>query len=103
MFQDETGFTQHPRVGRGWGKRGERLRIPTTSQHHERLNVSGWVAPLLGRYGMIRTPRGNREGLATTSFHGARDSSKAVPPLPFFTVSYNQKAGYGSPSPAFCQ
>lgn len=62
MFQDETGFTQHPRVGRGWGKRGERLRIPTTSQHHARLNVSGWVAPLLGRYGLVRTPRGNREG-----------------------------------------
>ena len=62
MFQDETGFPLHPRVGRGWGKRGERLRIPTTSQHQQRLNVSGWVAPLLGRYGMVRTPRGNREG-----------------------------------------
>jgi len=31
-------------------------------QHRERLNLSGWVVPLLGRYGMVRTPRGNREG-----------------------------------------
>jgi len=38
------------------------LRIPTTSQHQERLNLSGWVAPLLGRYGLVRTPRGNRAG-----------------------------------------
>jgi len=38
------------------------LRIRTTSQHRERLNVSGWVAPLLGRYGLVRTPQGNRDG-----------------------------------------
>jgi transposase len=62
VFQDETGFTLHPRLGRGWAKRGARLRIPTTSQHQQRLNLSGWVAPLLGRYGLIRTPNGNREG-----------------------------------------
>lgn len=62
VFQDETGFSLHPRLGRIWGKRGERVRIPTTSQHQHRLNLSGWVAPLLGRFGMIRTPKGNREG-----------------------------------------
>lgn len=62
MFQDETGFTLHPRLGFGWARRGERLRVPTTSQHHTRLNLSGWVAPLLGRHGMIRTEHGNREG-----------------------------------------
>ena len=49
-------------MGRGWAKRGQRLRIPTTSQHRERLNLSGWVAPLLGRYGLVKTPRGNRAG-----------------------------------------
>ena len=38
------------------------MRIPTTSQHHKRLNVFGWVAPLFGRRGMIRTPNGNRDG-----------------------------------------
>lgn len=62
MFEDETGFTMHPRVGRGWAKKGQRLRIPTTSQHHNRLNVFGWVAPMLGRKGMIKTPNGNRDG-----------------------------------------
>ena len=46
----------------GWARRGERLRVPTTSQYRERLNLFGWVAPLLGRRGMIRRPRGNREG-----------------------------------------
>lgn len=62
VFEDETGFTLHPRLGRGWAKRGKRLRIPTTSQHRERLNVFGWVAPLLGRKGILRQPEGNREG-----------------------------------------
>ena len=41
---------------------GQRLRVPTTSQHHNRLNVFGWVAPLLGRMGVLRCPQGNREG-----------------------------------------
>jgi transposase len=59
-------------VGRGWGKRGQRLRIPTTSQHRERLNLSGWVAPLLGRTGLIRTPRGNRAGFVVALRHLAR-------------------------------
>lgn len=69
MFQDETGFTLHPRLGRAWAKRGERLRIPTTSQHHRRLNLSGWVAPLLGRQGMIQTAEGNREGFLQVLQH----------------------------------
>ena len=62
VFQDETGFSLHPRLGRGWVKIGHRLRILTTSQHRGRLNISGWVAPLLGRYGMIKTQRGDRQG-----------------------------------------
>lgn len=62
VFQDESGFTVHPRLGRGWALRGQRLRIPTTSQHQQRLNLSGWVAPLLGRYGLVRTIRGDRHG-----------------------------------------
>lgn len=61
-FEDETGYTLHPRLGMGWAKRGQRLRIPTTSQHRTRLNIFGWVAPLLGRTGLIRHPQGNREG-----------------------------------------
>lgn len=51
----------HPRLSRGWAKKGNRLKIPTTSQHRVRLNVSGWVCPLLGRYGMIKTQRGDHE------------------------------------------
>ncbi|MBI2848754.1 MAG: transposase [Chloroflexi bacterium] len=69
VFQDETGFSLHPRLGRGWAKRGQRLRVPTTSQHHERLNLSGWVAPLLGKKGLIRTDRGNREGFLKVLAH----------------------------------
>lgn len=38
------------------------MRIPTTSQHYQRLNIFGWVAPLLGRKGLMRSPQGNREG-----------------------------------------
>ncbi|MBI4331722.1 MAG: transposase, partial [Chloroflexi bacterium] len=52
----------HPRLGRGWAKKGKRLKVPTTSQHQKRLNVSGWVAPLLGRKGLIRTANGDHEG-----------------------------------------
>src|SRR5712691_1938418 len=59
VFEDETGFTLHPRLGRGWAKRGQRLRVATRSAHRERLNIFGWVAPLLGRRGMLRHPQGN--------------------------------------------
>lgn len=62
MFEDETGFSLHPRLGVGWAKRGRRLRIATTSEHRKRLNLFGWVAPLLGRAGLMRSPSGNREG-----------------------------------------
>jgi transposase len=62
VFEDETGFTLHPRLGRGWCKIGHRLHVPTTSQHRKRLNIFGWVAPLLGRMGMRRSPQGNRDG-----------------------------------------
>lgn len=41
----------------------------TTSQHQQRLNVSGWVAPLLGRIGMVQTERGNRDGFIEVLKH----------------------------------
>lgn len=56
-------------MGRGWAKIGQRLRIPTTSQHRERLNVFGWVAPLLGRQGLLRMPKGNRDGFLAVLIH----------------------------------
>lgn len=46
----------------GWAKIGKRLRIPTSSDHHMRLNVFGWVAPLIGKSGILRVAKGNREG-----------------------------------------
>jgi hypothetical protein len=59
---DETGFTLHLRLGRGWGKHGERLRVPTMSQHRTQLHLGEGVAPLLGRSGVLRLPRGDRTG-----------------------------------------
>lgn len=47
-------------------QRGQRLRVPTTSTYNSRLNLSGWVAPLLGRHSLIRTQHGNREGFEAT-------------------------------------
>lgn len=69
VFQDETGFTLHPRLGFGWAKRGKRLRVPTTSQHRHRVNIAGWVAPLLGRMGTVQTDRGDREGFLKVLRH----------------------------------
>ena len=69
VFQDESGFTLHPRLGWGWAQRGWRLRIPTASQHRQRLNLSGWVAPLLGRSGIIQTARGDRQGFLRVLRH----------------------------------
>lgn len=43
--------------------------MPTTSQHHQRLNLSGWVAPLLGKKGLVRTAKGNREGFLQVLQH----------------------------------
>lgn len=45
------------------------MRIPTASQHRTRLNLSGWVAPLLGRAGLVRTPRGDRAGFLQVLGH----------------------------------
>ena len=61
MFEDESGFSKHPRLSRLWTRRGQRARIPTRSEHRQRLNVFGWVAPLLGRHGMMRLPKGNTQ------------------------------------------
>jgi hypothetical protein len=72
VFQDESGFTLHPRLGRGWAKRGEQLRVATTSCHRTRLNLAGWVAPQLGRRGMIQTVRGDREGFLRVLRHLCR-------------------------------
>lgn len=69
MFEDETGFTLHPRVGRVWAKKGRRVCIPTTSHHSTRLNIFGWVAPLLGKSGLVKAPKGNRSGFLNCLKH----------------------------------
>jgi len=38
------------------------LKVLTTSQHQKRLNVFGWVAPLMGKQGIVRTANGDRSG-----------------------------------------
>ena len=58
VFEDETGFTLHPRLGRGWAKRGQRLRVATRSVHRKRLNLFGWVAPCWGDGACSALPRG---------------------------------------------
>jgi len=69
VFQDETGFTLHPRLGRGWVRIDQRLRVANTSQHWKRLNLSRWVGPLLGRYGMVQTERSDRQGFIKVLRH----------------------------------
>jgi len=69
VLEDETGFTLHPRLGRGWAKRGQRLRVATRSAHRERLTLFGWVAPLLGRRGLLRQPHGNHAGFLAALRH----------------------------------
>jgi len=41
VFQDETVFSLHPRLGRGWAERGKPSKVPSTSQNRKRLNLSG--------------------------------------------------------------
>lgn len=56
-------------MGRGWAKRGTPFKVPTTSEHGKRLNLSGWVAPLLGRRSVIRTHKGDRQGFLKVLKH----------------------------------
>ena len=59
VFEDKTGFSKHPRLSRLWTPCGQRARIPTRNEHRQRLNVFGWVAPLLGRHGMMHLAKRN--------------------------------------------
>jgi len=56
-------------LGHGWAKRGQRLRVATRSVHRKRLNLFGWVAPLLGRRGLLRAPQGNHHGFLDALRH----------------------------------
>jgi len=41
VFEDETGFSEHPRISRVWARRGQPFRVPTASNHRRRLCL--WV------------------------------------------------------------
>ena len=45
-----------------WVKKGKQPYVLTKSQHHKRLNVFGWVDPIVGKHGMVRQEKGNTNG-----------------------------------------
>ena len=60
LFADEAGFSLHPKLGKIWFKKGSQQPVVyTRSQHHKRLNVTGWVDPVNGLHGIIKCKRGN--------------------------------------------
>jgi hypothetical protein len=54
LFEDEAGFSLHPALGRIFGKKGEKYYVITTSKHHKRLNLFGWVDPLNGWHATMK-------------------------------------------------
>ena len=62
LFEDETGFSLHPKLGRVWGKKGAKSYVYTKSQHQKRLNLFGWVDPLNGLHGVMKWVRGDTDG-----------------------------------------
>jgi hypothetical protein len=55
LFEDETGFGMHPKLGRIWVKRGIQTYVDTHSQHQKRLNLFGWVDPLDGFHDLMKS------------------------------------------------
>jgi len=62
IFEDESGFSLHPKLGRVWAKKGSKPYVWTRSQHQKRLNLFGWVAPFQGLHGMMKRPKGDTDG-----------------------------------------
>lgn len=62
IFEDETGFSLHPKLGRVWAKRGMQPYVYTRSQHQKRLNIFGWVDPIQGLHGIMKWIQGNTDG-----------------------------------------
>lgn len=69
LFEDESGFSLHPKLGRVWAKKGSQPYVYTRSQHQKRLNLFGWVAPFHGLHGMMKWPKGNTEGFLKLLHH----------------------------------
>jgi transposase len=62
LFEDETGFSLHPKLGRVWVKKGTQPFVATRSQHQKRVNLFGWVDPINGFHGLRQAARGNTVG-----------------------------------------
>lgn len=62
LFEDETGFSLHPKLGRIWIKKGTQPYVYTRSEHNKRLNIFGWVDPISGLHGIMRWIKGDTEG-----------------------------------------
>jgi hypothetical protein len=54
FFEDETGFSLHPKLGRIWAKKGSRPFVYTRSQHQKWLNIFGWVDLIRGSHGIMQ-------------------------------------------------
>lgn len=67
LFEDEAGFSLHPKLGRIWVKRGTQPYVYTRSQHQKRLNVFGWVDPINGLHGIMKWIKGDTEGFLSCS------------------------------------
>lgn len=62
LFEDEAGFSLHPKLGRVWAKKGSKPFVYTRSQHQKRLNIYGWVDPINGLHGIMKWISGNTDG-----------------------------------------
>ena len=62
LFEDETGFSLHPKLGRIWAKRGSRPFVYTRSHHQKRLNIFGGVDLIHGAHGIMKWISGNTDG-----------------------------------------
>jgi hypothetical protein len=62
LFEDETGFSLHPKLGRVWVKKGTQPYVATRSQHQKRVNVFGWVDPVNGFHGLRQSVKGDTLG-----------------------------------------
>jgi transposase len=62
LFEDETGFSLHPKLGRIWANRGSQPFVYTRSQHHKQLNIFGWVDLIQGSHGIMKWVSVNTDG-----------------------------------------
>ena len=62
IFEDEAGFSLHPKLGKVWAKKGLQPIVYTKSQRQCKINMFGWVELLGGHHGMMESETGDSEG-----------------------------------------